>query len=184
MGSFSKCSARWLVIAIFLIELSFNTVGSFSQGGVNSMPGNQDDPLWVKFCDLVKNPSKYDQKVIATDAIEVSYTVPALDGTDSFLYHPECNAFKSFVLLVSGTPIDPNSGPLKLKREIVSGASKKKQRARIRELIVGRFRVAKWPETGFGHLSWARFKLEVTGLERVEDVPNKVPWPDTFRTEK
>lgn len=183
MESVNRWSAVWL-IAAFLLNLSFRPVGPPPYSPMGSLPANQDDPLWVKFCDLVNHPSKYDQKIVATEAIQVIYTIPALDGNESFLYCPECDTSGPYVLLVSGIPIDPSSEALKHENEIVARARKRKQPARVRALIVGRFHAAKWYETGYGHLGGARFKLEVTGLERVEEVADKTPWPSTFKAEK
>ncbi|MFN8003426.1 MAG: hypothetical protein U0X75_20700 [Acidobacteriota bacterium] len=54
------------------------------------LKGSAEDILWVNFCDLRKDPTKYDQKLIATQAISVTTVVFQTDGGDTFLYSNQC----------------------------------------------------------------------------------------------
>lgn len=141
----------------------------------------QGQPLRVRFCDLLRRPELYDQRLISVAAIEIKQIAPIVDGGDSYLYSPQCDNPKSYLLLEADSAYERNSVALKKAARIISRARKQKhEQARFSVLLTGRFIVAKGTG-GFGHLDWARFKLTITRMESLKEVPEKTPWPLTFR---
>jgi len=146
----------------------------------DSLPAMQGDIISVSYCDLVSNPTKYDRKIIATEAIEIINIAQVLDGGEPFLYSPKCDKSDSTWILVDvyESFIDPTSDTSKEIEKVVLKAKEKRdeQSARVKVLIVGRFFAPK-SKGGYGHLDWARFKLVANKIEQVEEVPEETPWP-------
>jgi len=55
-----------------------------NRDSLSHLPNTDDTPTRVDFCELVKNPTKYDQKLVAVEAIEVVNTVFVVDGGDKW----------------------------------------------------------------------------------------------------
>jgi len=135
-------------------------------------------PEKVVFCNLVKNPKSYDQKLISTDAL-LSKTYQALvDGGEPILYSPNCNGSEHFVLWnQSGEESDPEV--VKQHDKVFSKAKKKLETGRANVKVTGYLIVAKDGDPGFGHLSWARMMFNVVKVEKYEPVSSRAAWPRT-----
>jgi len=153
------------------------------QAALSHLPNSDDTPTRVDFCELVKNPTKYDQKLVAVEAIEVVNTVDVVDGADPFLYSPKCDdPTRYYVYLDAADRQNHNPKAIDVEKKIVESASTLKQSARVRVLIVGQFHFSL--NGGFGHLDWARTKISVTRLENAEQVGKSVSWPASFKSRK
>ncbi|MDX2033500.1 MAG: hypothetical protein SF339_22680 [Blastocatellia bacterium] len=143
----------------------------------------QQEPESLSFCELLKNSDRYDKKLITTEAILVVYTQPQVDGGESFFYDPACNRQNAFVL-ADGNNIPSRNDPAVISKlnRMIEKARKDKKIARVRVTITGHFFVALPPQDGFGHLSWAKFKIIRSQLSEIRTVSESTPWPDSMRT--
>ncbi|MBL8166563.1 MAG: hypothetical protein JNJ50_00325 [Acidobacteria bacterium] len=154
-----------------------------AKGGVDSV--SQRLPMSASFCDVVKNPGKYDKKDITIDAIEVVNVVPVLDGGEPFLYDPGCDSRDStnrLLIDIYNSEINRASDAFKEREKIILKATEKKdqQAVRLKVKLTGRF-FAPRPEGGYGHLGWARTKIIVAKIERIEESPKETPWPLEYK---
>lgn len=139
----------------------------------------------ASFCDVVKNPEKYDKKDITIDAIEFVNVVPVLDGGEPFLYDPNCDSRDStsrLLIDIYNSEIDRTSDAFKEREKIILKATEKKdqQAVRLKVKITGRF-FAPRPEGGYGHLGWARTKIIIAKIERIEEASKETPWPLEYK---
>ena len=172
---------------MLLFAMEQKIAGYSKHGYTDLLPVKQDDPVSVSYCDLVSDPAKYDRKIIVTEAIEVINLVTVVDGGEPFLYSPMCDKSDSTWVLIDiyESSIDPSSDSFKEIEKIVLNAKEEKKQpsTRINVRIVGRFFGPK-PKGGYGHLDGARFKLVANKIERVEEVPEKTPWPLGYKPAK
>ena len=160
---------------ILRIVLPLSIVLCASGGQSNNTEGA---PEKVEFCNLVKNPKSYDQKLISTDALLSETYQVLVDGGESFLYSPNCNGSEHFVLW---NPSAEESDPEVVKQhdKVFSKAKKKLETGRAKVKVIGYFIVAKDGDPGFGHLSWARMMFNVIKVEKYEPVSSSAAWPRT-----
>lgn len=171
-----------ILFPLFLV-CSFEMASLRSVTCFNSLPSFQKQQTQaVPFCELLANSEKYDQKIISTEAILIIYTQPQVDGGESFFYDQSCDK-QDLYALASDTGTSPSSDPsiVTLLDKIVEKAQKNKKVARAKVTFTGQFLVAKAPQEGFGHLSWAKFKIARFQLSEVKEVPQSTPWPVSFR---
>jgi hypothetical protein len=123
----------------------------------------------VAFCELIKHPSQYDQKLVRILAIEV------FDTENTFLYDPLCSIVGTFVWAKSDCS-DDQSCEKRLKL-ITKNIRRHKEThiSRVGVIAVGRFKGPN--EKGYGHLNGYKFSFDVTSIEKVTPVPSKIPWP-------
>jgi len=135
-------------------------------------------PERIEFCNLVKNPKRYDQKLISTDALLFKTYQVRVDGGDPFLYSPNCDGGEHFVLWNQlGEESAPEVG--KQHDKVFSKAKKKLETGRAKVKVIGYFIVAKDGDPGWGHLSWARMMFNVVKVEKYEPVSSSADLPRT-----
>ena len=67
-----------------------------ASGGQSNNTGTA--PEKVGFCNLLKDPRRYDQKLILTEAVLVKNFQARVDGGEPFLYSPNCAGSELAVL--------------------------------------------------------------------------------------
>src|SRR5262245_55169663 len=133
-------------------------------------------PEKVGFCSLVKNPKRYDQKLILTEAVLVKNFQTLVDGGEPFLYSPNCAASEHAVLWGrSEEESDPEVN--KQHDRVFSEAEKKSETGRAKVKVIGKFIVAKDGSHGFGHLDAWLMMLDVVKVEKYEPVSSSLAWP-------
>lgn len=132
--------------------------------------GSTEDILWVNFCDLRKDPAKYHQKLIATQAILVTTVVFQTDGGDTFLYSNQCiNEKDAPETLANAVDLNSYKYFSGLENTIKDAMAEKKQTARAKILLIGRYYAPK-QKGGYGHLEWAKDKIGIISIEDVQPV--------------
>lgn len=142
-----------------------------------SVPKPEELPVWVRYCDLISNPEKYHEKLIATEAIKVFITEMTVDARD-FLYNPKCDSGDKTSGIVFDLLTFPkmDSEVQKEEEAIISKAkSKGKTIARGRVLLTGRF---------YGEISsrYENYRLIVDRIERITEVPDDTPLPAAWKS--
>jgi hypothetical protein len=135
-------------------------------------------PEKAGFCNLVKNPKRYDQKLILTEAVLVKNFQPRVDGGEPFLYSPNCAGSEHMVLWER---LEEESDPEVSKQhdKVFSDAEKKSETGRAKAKVIGKFMMAKDSGPGFGHLDGWRLMLNVVKVEKYEPVSSSAVWPRT-----
>jgi len=149
---------RLLLIAI-LILLATDGM-SQEVNGVGEIPT-------VSFCDLVKNPDRYEKKIIRTTAIHVWY----YHGT--FLYHPSCKNADGVDAGFESSPQFKTSSAVDRQLQKLISHYGKEGSARAGVTVIGRF--SNWDGIGYGHLNYARFRFDVMSFESAKTVPRSSP---------
>lgn len=134
--------------------------------GVNNDRRQERDA--ISFCDLVRQPNLYNQRVVRTEAIMI------VGYEQSYLYDPACNSADTWSWAERGETYKsiPETEALLdslLNQEDGQGA----RRARV--TIVGRLDAS--PGKRYGHLDQFRSQFLITHIERVEQLAGNVPWP-------
>jgi hypothetical protein len=155
-----------LPLSIFICASS----GQSNNGGVA--------PEKAGFCNIVKNPKRYDQKLILTEAVLVRSFQPHVDGGEPFLYSPNCASSEHMVLWEQ---LEEESDPEVSKQHdtVFSDAEKKSETGRARVKVIGKFMMAKDGGRGFGHLDGWRLMLNMVKVEKYEPVSSSAAWPRT-----
>jgi hypothetical protein len=147
-----------------------------ASGGQSNNTGSA--PEKVGFCNLLKNPRRYDQKLITTEAVLVKNFQDLVDGGEPFLYSPNCPASEHMVLWEQ---LEQESDPEISKQhdKVFSEAEKKTETGRAIVKVIGKFMMAKDGGPGFGHLDGWRLMLNVVKVEKYEPVSSSAAWPRT-----
>jgi len=124
----------------------------------------------VGFCELVKNPNRYDKQVVRTTAIYVAY----YHGT--YIYDPGCktaaaNVDAEFEVI---SRFKTSSLVERRLQELLSHSEKNGRSGRARVTIVARFN--NWNGVGYGHLDYSRFQVVVMLIENAKSVSGRVAW--------
>src|SRR5262245_20791898 len=163
--------SKLLIILRIVVPLSIFLCAS---GGQANNTGGA--PEKVEFCNLVKNPKSYDQKLISTDAVLVKNFQTLVDGGEPFLYGPSCAGSEHKVLWErSEEDSDPEVN--NQHDRVFSEAEKKSETGRAKVKVVGKFMVAKDGGHGFGHLDAWLMMLDVVKVEMYEPVSSSAAWP-------
>lgn len=144
-------------------------------------PIADEEPVWVKYCELINNPSKYDKRLIATEALLVVNTASVVDGGEPFLYAPKCDSSEhSYTVIdIFNTYTISDSEVSDFEKKLVKEAIANQKIARMRVIIIGHFYGNK-TKRGYGHLDWAGFKLTVKDKARIDTVSPEVPLPKAW----
>lgn len=166
---------RTTLILLFINSLIFAScqVNSDSNSNINlssSVPP-VDDIYSVEFCDLVRGPKQYDGK-----RIRVSATL--ITGREySYLYDPKCigddNSSKFFVMDdYASTYSDRKLAPFETPE---NPEFLRVGLWRVQADFIGRFEVKRG--TGFGHMNFFDYKLEITDTQNERYAPANIPYP-------
>lgn len=129
----------------------------------------------VAFCELISHPQLYDKRIVRTEAIS------AIGMESQVLYDPQCSTEETRVWVTHDAAWEKADKKLQAayfallfdenNNRIPRGHS-----GRAKVVLTGRFEASN--KNGYGHLNQYRFQFAITGIEKVERVPEDVPyWP-------
>jgi hypothetical protein len=131
---------------------------------------SSDTPA-VDFCDLVRSPSRYDGKVVRTEAIV------AVGFEIAIVYDPKCGDHnKRAWYTFDESSYQPDEKGWKSLRELLFPSSNQRSghyNGRAKATMVGRFDAS--DKNGYGHMNSCRFQFTIMRVERVQAVPSDVP---------
>lgn len=130
---------------------------------------------FVAFCELISHPELYDKRVVRTEAIS------AIGVESQVLYDPQCSTEETRVWVIHDPAWEKADKKLQAayfallfdenNNRIPLGHS-----GRAKAVLVGRLEASN--KDGYGHLNQYRFQFAIMGIEKVERVPEDVPyWP-------
>lgn len=165
----SMMGALLCLIVLILSACAAQSVGTNNA----SIPDNKSssEPPAVAFCDLVRDPARYDGKVVRTSAIvAVGFEV-------AIVYDPKCGetekrAWYDFDM----SSYNPEEKGWKALRQLLFPESKEQKGrygGRARATMIGRFDAS--DKNGYGHLNQYHFQFTIKRVERAEAVPGDVP---------
>lgn len=131
--------------------------------------------LTVAFCELISHPELYDKRVVRTEAIS------AIGVESQVLYDPQCSTAETRVWVIHDSAWEKADKKLQAayfallfdenNNRIPRGRS-----GRAKAVLIGRLEASN--KDGYGHLNQYRFQFAIMGIEKVERVPEDVPyWP-------
>jgi len=151
------------------------TVGTWNHSFIGRhSQDNRDNTqtfLNVDFCELVLNPYKYDKKQIRVKAVLLQSHAVSVDGGEPYFYFPNCLGDNKAI------HIEDHKNHHKTDPEVVKSLQKLQEKrdkygnSRVWVTATGLFEKA--GKSGFGHLSWANFRLLVMQFEKVEKFSGK-----------
>ena len=127
----------------------------------------------VSFCDLARNPSRYDGKTVRVRAILIRNHIGGVDCCDQFLMDLSCYGDDTVVVAT----VDPSyRWDAEIHRAFDSISSKRDDQGNSRAdvTVVGRYDGP--TGIGFGNLNWARSQFEIMRYEQVKPVDPGTPW--------
>ena len=129
----------------------------------------------VAFCELIRHPERYDKRLVRTEAIS------AIGVESAVLYDPQCSTegTRTWVTYDDGwekADKKLQKAYLDLLYDENNGRIPRGHSGRAKVVLVGRFEASN--KNGYGHLNQYRFQFSMMGIEKVERVPEDVPyWP-------
>jgi hypothetical protein len=129
----------------------------------------------VAFCELISHPQLYDKRVVRTEAIS------AIGVESAVLYDPQCSTDVSRTWVTNDAAWEKadkklQTAYLDLLFDENNGRFPRGRSGRAKVVLIGRFEASN--KNGYGHLNQYRFQFAIMGIEKVERVPEDVPyWP-------
>jgi hypothetical protein len=125
----------------------------------------------VRFCDLIKNPNRYDGQIIRIEAILLENQTPRLDGGDPFLYHAGCTR-TDFSVVVEWSKSFKETVMVHDTLERIRNKPDRNGNTRTAVTVVGQFHGS--GKRKYGHLDWADGQFVIHTLEKAAPVaPNR-----------
>lgn len=129
----------------------------------------------VAFCELISHPELYDKKVVRTEAIS------AVGIESQVLYDPQCSTAETRVWVTQDAAWEKadkklQAAYLALLFDENNNRIPRGRSGRAKAVLTGRLEASN--KNGYGHLNQYRFQFVIMGIEKVEKVPEDVPyWP-------
>lgn len=129
----------------------------------------------VAFCELISHPELYDKRVVRTQAIS------AIGVESAVLYDPQCSKEETRTWVTHDAAWEKADKKLQkayldLLFDENNGRFPRGHSGRAKAVLTGRFESSN--KNGYGHLNQYRFQFAIMGIEKVESVPEDVPyWP-------
>ncbi len=129
----------------------------------------------VSFCELISRPELYDKKIVRTEAIS------AIGMESQVLYDPQCSTEERRVWVTHDAAWEKadkklQAAYLALLFDENNNRIPRGRSGRAKAVLTGRFEASN--KNGYGHLNQYRFQFAIMGIEKVERVPEDVPyWP-------
>jgi hypothetical protein len=127
----------------------------------------------VAFCEIISHPELYSKKIVRTEAIS------AIGMESQVLYDPQCSTEEKRTWVIHDAAWKKQDKKLqaaylallfdKNNNRIPRGRS-----GRAKVVLTGRFEDSN--KDGYGHLNQYRFQFAIMGIEKVERVPEDVPY--------
>jgi hypothetical protein len=128
----------------------------------------------VSFCDLARNPSRYDGKTVRVRATLIRNHIGGVDCCDPFLMDLSCYGDDTVVVAT----MDPSYrwGDAEILRAFDSISSKRDDQGNSRAdvAVVGRYDGP--TGIGYGNLNWARSQFEIMRYQQVKPIDSQIPW--------
>ena len=167
-----KTSITGLLLSLIMLTLLACAAQTVKTNNT-STSGNESssDPPTVAFCDLVRDPARYDGKVVHTEAIvAVGFEV-------GIIYDPKCGDSEKRVWYdFDMSTYNENEKGWKALRQLLFPKSEEQHgryTGRAKATMIGRFDAS--DKNGYGHLNQYHFKFTIKRVERAEAVPSSVP---------
>jgi hypothetical protein len=132
--------------------------------------GNDQAPTY-SLCEIVRNPAKFDKKIVHTRAIFFSNT------ENQVLYDPDCDEDDVSIWAAFGDSYTYSSEETKVAFNQLLCPTPSCLRGKVAVEIVGRFDST--DNNGYGHLSAYRFRFVIMQIKRAEtvtrDSPRRIP---------
>lgn len=135
----------------------------------------EKNPPTVAFCELIKHPELYDNRIVRTQAIS------AIGFESQVIYDPQCSTKETRVWAGSAeSSVKSNEEAPKIYFALLYEKNPQRyplgRSGRARATLVGRFEASK--ADGYGHLNQYRFQFGIMRIEKAEKVADDVPnWP-------
>jgi hypothetical protein len=129
----------------------------------------------VAFCELIRHPELYDKRIVRTQAIS------ALGVESQVLYDPQCSTEETRVWVTHDAAWEKADKKLQAAYSALlfdenNNRIPRGRSGRARAVLTGRLEASN--KNGYGHLNQYRFQFAIMGIEKVERVPEDVPyWP-------
>jgi hypothetical protein len=129
----------------------------------------------VAFCEIINHPELYDKRVVRTEAIS------AIGVESAVLYDPQCSTDTTRTWVTSDAAWEKADKKLQkayldLLFDENNGRIPRGHSGRARAILIGRFEASN--KNGYGHLNQYRYQFAIMGIEKVEKVPEDIPyWP-------
>lgn len=129
----------------------------------------------VAFCELITHPELYDKRIVRTEAIS------AVGVESQVLYEPQCSTAETRVWVTHDAAWEKQDKKLQaayfaLLFDENNNRVPRGRSGRAKVVLTGRFEASN--KNGYGHLNQYRFQFAIMGIEKVERVPEDVPyWP-------
>jgi hypothetical protein len=127
----------------------------------------------VSFCDLARNPSRYDGKTVRVRATLIRNHIGGVDCCDPFLTDLSCYGDDTIMV----AKVDPSyRWDAEILRAFDSISSKRDDQGNSRAdvTVVGRYDGP--TGIGYGNLNWARSQFVIMRYEQVKPVNPRLPW--------
>lgn len=145
-------------------------------GKAAGVPAAEQEIPTVRFCDLVRHPKRYDQKIVRVAASLVQLNLRVVHGDDPFLFDPSCRGGKARLYLAFAREYQQ---PEELSQALAphEPPGEAMWNSRTDAVVIGRF------ESGgmrkFGDRGWSPSALfTAMRVERVKSAAVNVPWSE------
>jgi hypothetical protein len=125
----------------------------------------------VDLCELVRNPEKYDKKIVRVKAVLVGSHAVVVDGGEDYLYSPSCSERESAIFVTAHKTRQKDDPDVSKSIQEFQKKRDKHGISRVWITFTGLFERA--TGSGFGHLSWAQFQIATFKIEKAEKFKGK-----------
>ena len=163
-----------MIISLSLGMVLFAVTGQAQRKHKPGIKSSNRTPT-VAFCELITHPELYDKRIVRTTAIS------AVGVESQVLYDPQCSTPETRTWAThdaawSKADKKLQAAYLALLFDENNGRFPRGRSGRAKAILTGRFEASN--KNGYGHLNQYRFQFSMMGLEKVERVPEDVPyWP-------
>lgn len=144
-------------------------------GKVSGAPVAGQEIQTVRFCDLVRHPKRYDQKIVRVAASLIQLNLRVVHGDDPFLFDPSCRGGEVRIYLAFAREYRQ---PEELTQALAphKPPNEAMWNSRTDAVVVGRFEGG--GSRKFGDRGWSPSAFTVMRVERVKSAAVNVPWPE------
>ncbi len=167
-------SAMVAVLLLLLCATPLVVTGDAQRKRKPGIKPSSKVPL-VAFCELISHPKLYDKRIVRTEAIS------AVGVESQVLYDPQCSTAETRVWVTQDAAWEKadkklQAAYLALLFDENNNRIPRGRSGRAKAVLIGRLEASN--KNGYGHLNQYRFQFVIMGIEKVERVPEDVPyWP-------
>lgn len=162
-----------VIISVLLLCATALAVGEDAQR--RRKPKIKSKVTTVAFCELISHPELYSKKIVRTEAIS------AIGIESQVLYDPQCSTKETRTWVTQDAAWEKADKKLQkayfdLLFDENNNRIPRGRSGRAKVVLIGRLEASN--KNGYGHLNQYRFQFVIMGIEKVERVPEDVPyWP-------